>query len=279
MSDNDFDIIPERDDRRRVSASTTNRRTKEPTASSGGGSSLMVWILTLLLIVALGGIGYLYWNSTQSATRLAMLDDRLQSIERKLSVTDESLSQSGAAMQAVIKEQEEKIRSNLSEIRKLWVIAHQTNSKDIKANKATLATQKQQLASIDTLVKQLEKQLTPAVKQIFELQSSVSIVADESVANTAEIETIQKQLRDLADIANRLQTNLTAQQQLMDSADEQLSAINASRLEVNRRILDLQSQLRELSRATSEAQSNQRPSSQSQQSDDSVGEAITQPAG
>ena len=254
MSDNDFDIIPERDDRRRVNA--TSRPARESVAASSGGSSLGVWILTLLLIVALGGVGYLYWNATQATQRLLMLDERLQSIERKLSVTDESLSQSGAAMQAVIKEQEERIRSNLSEIRKLWVIAHQTNSKDIKTNKQQIASQAKQLTAMDTLTKQLEKQLTPAVKQIFELQSSMSIMADESVANTAEIETVQRQVRQLADSTNRLQKSLEAQQQLIDSADEQLGAVNASRLEVNRRILDIQSQLNELSRSQSQLQSS-----------------------
>ncbi len=233
MSTDNSGIIPERVSSR-ASGRSNSQRAASPELTVNSGMSIIWKLLIFVLFIGLGGAGYMLY---QSQLQNELLSERIADIERKLSVTDESLSQSGAAIQALLKEHEGKIDVNKSEISKLWAIAHQRNTPNISANKKAINLLSEK---IDNRLKSIQEAGNQVVAMLKTIESNIASVTDGNVANSAAIELIEEQLRNVADASNTLKNQLNAQQQAMIITEEQLEAINESRLQVNRRILDLQ---------------------------------------
>ena len=129
MSD-DMRIIPERDDIRPRTQTSTKKPSagaRTPTSSgpvkpaaarsSSGNSDKSFWVLVSLILLACTASAWLFVQTRALAAERDALAQRVEQIESKLSVTDESLSQSGAAMQSILREHSDELELHMSEIR------------------------------------------------------------------------------------------------------------------------------------------------------------------
>jgi chromosome segregation ATPase len=240
MADNDWEIVPERDDALIKSRKVKSGDTKRPAESRNSGSnkktrqqsgdSMALWSFIFLLVFAsLGGNIYLYLSLTDMQAENLALDTRVIDLESKLSVTDESLSESGAAMQALLRDHAEQLEFHFEEIDKLWGVSYRTNRPAIEELKSQLAQASERLTAMGNVA----GRVTSAEQRLESVSSQSLIVA-------AEVEELATRLRTISDSLN---SQRATQQQLQAVQQEQADAIEAIddfRLQTNQRILRLE---------------------------------------
>ena len=82
-------------------------------ANGGGGGGTALFLLAVLVIGLGGACYYLYQQLTIAQSQLLSSQDRLEALEQRLSVADDSLEENSVTTQVKLKELD-------SEIRKLW---------------------------------------------------------------------------------------------------------------------------------------------------------------
>lgn len=245
MSNDEWEIVPERDEaissRARQTKPGDSRREKSVRANapsganrgSGAGKSKTSGLFISLLLLSFAVSGFLYYQLQGSLDVQQDMISRIVSMESKLSVTDESLSQSGAAIQALLQDHEVKIDTNLSEIRKLWGVSYDTNRKSIdelRANSSTIANN-----------------LSGVVDRLAGLEGRIDGFGSQMLIQAADVEDLLTRLRMTRDELNT-QTNLISQLETQSSESlEAIDAIDAFRLQMNQKVVQLENEIRSLS--------------------------------
>lgn len=127
--------------------SSTSARISDPGGSSSGSSSIKAWLGLILALLALGLLAWQFMQSKQQLESMQVLANRVAELEIRLAETGDDLSSTGNSFN-------EKLQWADSEIRKLWVVAHQRNRPAIE--------------TLENKHKQLEQGLTKADKQLAE---------------------------------------------------------------------------------------------------------------
>lgn len=241
MSNDEWEIVPERDEaissRARPNKSGDSRRDKparsgKPEASKTS-SSKSSGVLVFLLLLSFAASGYLYYQLQLSLDVQLDMGARVASMEGKLSVTDESLSQSGAAMQALLQDHEVKLDTNSSEIRKLWGVSYDTNRKSIDELRASSST--------------IANNLSGAVDRLGDIDSRFDGLGSQMLIQAADVEDVLTRLRTTRDEMNAQAQLLN---QLEAQSEDQLDAIDSIdsfRLQMNQKVLQLENEIRSLS--------------------------------
>ena len=131
-------IVPERDDKidRDSDGSQVESYMSRDTGyvsntlSSGWKLIAILSFLGMLIIACVG------WQQYQ---QFIVLQERFQVLDSRLNNTDESVNQSGVAMQVNISNHSEQLKKHWSEIRKLWGIANDKNKGKIASNAKDIA--------------------------------------------------------------------------------------------------------------------------------------------
>ena len=241
MSNDDWQIVPERDEaissRARPNKSPESRRTKasageKPSRKPSGGN---MGFLVVLLLLSFAGSGYLYYKLQESNQAYLSLSNRVASMEGKLSVTDESLSQSGAAMQAVLQDHDLQLDEHMSEIRKLWGVSYDTNRSAIDELRASTSS--------------ITSNLGSAVDQIEALDavpSRLDTLGSQLLIQATDVEDVLGRLRDTRDALNQ-QTAVIDQLEAQAIEHEQaISSIDEFRVQMNQRFIQLENEIRSL---------------------------------
>lgn len=244
----DLRIIPERDDVRqpvratRPSGGDGNGKKPRPAPpqKKSGGSSFLVSVLCLMMIVLSGAAAYLYFQTQSLLAQRAELDERVQVLEGKLSVTDESLSQSGAAIQSMLKTQDEELKLHMSEIRKLWAVAYDANRPKIEALEKSVASQGTKLTAAAVSIEKIE----PLTADISDLKTKIDTTANQSLALSAGIDDVESSLRKQTDSISSLTSTLNSQKSTVQDHAQAIEAIDQYRIQINQRVLQLENQLR-----------------------------------
>lgn len=241
MSNDEWEIVPERDEaissRARPNKAGDARRDKPArsgkSVSSKASSSKSSGVLIFLLLLSFAVSGYLYYQLQLSLDVQLDMGSRVALMESKLSVTDESLSQSGAAIQALLQDHDVKIDTNLSEIRKLWGVAYDTNRKSIDELRASSST--------------IANNLSGAVDRLGEIDDRFDGLGSQMLIQAADVEDVLTRLRTTRD---ELNTQAQLLNQLEAQSDDQLDAIDSIdsfRLQMNQKVLQLENEIRSLS--------------------------------
>lgn len=248
MSNDDLQIVPERDEaissRARPTKSADSRRTKSSgrdantsradKSGSGGKGGLI-----FLLLLSFAASGYLYYLLQESNAAQADIGSRVASMESKLSVTDESLSQSGAAMQAVLQDHDVQLDSQMSEIRKLWGVSYDTNRTaidELRANSSTIAT------NLSNAVDQIE--------QLGGLPNRVDILGSQVLIQAADLEDTLTRLRLTRDELNQQASILDQLEAQSNDNLEAIDSIDSFRIQMNQRFIQLEDEIRALTAPT-----------------------------
>lgn len=207
-----------------------------------GNSSVMKPVVTamvLVLIVALGLSGYLYQRVTEAENMMKLYEARIGSLEQRLSVTDESMSESSVAMKVKVKEMD-------SEIRKLWDnvwkkskesfakidVTLNNHQKSIATNEAYISSAKQLQSQNDQVVNDLKQQLA-GVKQT---QSTVT-------ANQKLLASQERSIETTNDKINRTTNSIAVLDNRVKETEEWVESINGFRRQVNRDVSELNQKL------------------------------------
>lgn len=252
MSDDDMRIVPERDEIRArtsvkkpassgaaASKSGQIKRTKAAVKPSTSGSGFMTIILCLFVVLLSGVSAYLYLQTQTLSAEKNELAARVLDIESKLSVTDESMSQSGAAMQAVLKEHSSELETHMSEIRKLWAVAYDRNRVSIEGLQKD---QKNTGARLNSLSGSVAK-LDPIIKGYDGIQSRIETISSQLLVQSATVDDLSSQARNLADGTNKISSQVNSQSSLIDQHQEAIDAIDQYRMQLNQRLLRLEQSL------------------------------------
>lgn len=207
-------IVPESDDRIGRGGVYINRPVSRDLSSSNQDNLTpedgISWhkISNPFLIITVVGLIYLVF--VQDA-ELNKLQERFDVLETNVITTD---------INSNLKEQDLKLDKHWSEIKKLWGIAYDRNSKSIKKIKTTLEYQKQDLASIS---KKMEKS-----------NKSMNSLVNSSLATKLEVNDLVAKYgsKPSKDVEIRILEN-----------EKAIEAIDAHRLVINRDIQQLKSQL------------------------------------
>ena len=246
MTDNDMRIVPERDEvhpraRSRGRATTdkpkkSNRPSSEPRAGGGAGNRVVIWLLCILVVGLSGASAWLYLQTQTLNQQRETLAQRVADIESRLSVTDESMSQSGAALQAALVEHRGELDEHMSEIRKLWGVAYDRNRVAIE----TLKTQqKNSGARMDSMAGSLAK-LDPVVQGYQGFQSRLETMASQLLVQSANIDDQSSQLRDLTDQQGQTSTATSRLRQQLDGYQEAIDSFDEYRFQTNQRLRKLE---------------------------------------
>ncbi len=245
MSNDDLQIVPERDEaissRARPTKSADSRRTKSSTRDAGmaktersgsGGRGGLIFLLSLSFAAS----GYLYYLLQESNFLQADIGARVASMEGKLSVTDESLSQSGAAMQAVLQDHDVQLDAQMSEIRKLWGVSYDTNRTaidELRANSSTIA------ANLSNAVDR--------IGVLGGLPNRVDSLGSQVLIQAADLEDALTRLRLTRDELDQ-QESLLDQLELLSAENlDAIDSIDSFRLQMNQRFIQLEDEIRALS--------------------------------
>ena len=219
------------------------------------------------IFLAIFGVIFCFIMLSKSSTDLEVAEARLTDIEEKLYNTDESQNKSVSALQAVLRKQGVDIEANIKEIKKLWVIAHQTNSKDIKSLKLSKVRIDKELKNIDntldqisTLVNKVSADQTALVNKaaariqtaessinkvnfnVEQLEVYAATVNQDLLEVSTAVADIEKNLRKQSDLLVTLETTAKNKSQTVSDLTVQLADFKESIAAINnhRRMLNVE---------------------------------------
>jgi chromosome segregation ATPase len=242
MSDKDYrrldPIVPQRDEAN--AQRTGGKKTPPPPRgnadkrSGGGGFWKLMTVLLLAGLVALG-----FYTRHQSRA-LADLDARFTELADRIESTDESLSESGAALRMKIKDHDEALEKHWSEIKKLWGVSYDTNRKAIAANTEAVESQAEAVKNIRQTVEAVQKKVDQTARGMENLRGS-------TLAAGAAVEEVRERTAGLSGDIKDLESTIGKMQRTLQGRvaknEEAIEAIDAYRLQVNEQLAQIRRQL------------------------------------
>lgn len=247
------EMVPDRDDvasRQRQRSSTKGRPAdsdrNEPRAgrdgaepSRAGRGGPVVWLLALVALAGLGWAGYLQMQLMESQSLMAAYQLRVEDLEGRLSVTDESVNESSVAMQVKLKELD-------SEIRKLWENVWKKQQQTLEAQQAKLASLEKSLKAVQGSTGEVDKRLAQQASGMAEMRKQLerSAKAEATVElNKRKLEEQQVALESLGERLNRLAAEQTKLTQRVGTNEEWVQSINNFRRQTNRELVNIKQQI------------------------------------
>jgi len=219
-------IVAERDDMIGRSSSSSKGESplvKSSTKAVPEGMSAAWKFIVLTTFIGLMAAAYVGWQQYQS---FLLLQERFEILDSRLNNTDESVTQSGAAMQISISKQGDELKKHWSEIRKLWGVANDKNKGSIEKNSKDIAF----LAA-----KRLEME-TEAGKDRVKVQG----VTEDYLGLIADLESLNNTLNQYKNTLNKAQTSLTQQQRQLQNNSEAIKSVDGFRRQINQKLLKLE---------------------------------------
>lgn len=194
---------------------------------SGGGISRSLFAVVVIAI--LGWAGYLNWQLVQAQARVV-------SLEQRLSVTDESVNQSGLSLQVKIKD--------------LDAMLTQLRDETLSKQKTQLDQHSAQLAALDKSLKSSQAQLAQNSQRDEEQQKGLDGVRGQLDKVAPLVETSKRKVDEQQasiDAANDKLNKLAAQQSKLEGRvgvnEEWVQSINTFRVQTNRELVNIKQQL------------------------------------
>ena len=204
-------------------------KAKKP-ISEGQGISSTWKAVALISLLGLLVVSWIGWQQYQAFTQL---HERFEILDSRLNNTDESVNQSGAAMQINISKHSDQLKKHWSEIRKLWGVANDKNKAKIASNAkdiAFLAAKRKELnEALDSLKLQLDKDRT-----------SVEAVGENFFGLSADMDKLNDTLGAYFKALEKVELSIGQQNSKIQNNLEAMASVDAFRRQVNQRILKLE---------------------------------------
>lgn len=230
-------IVPEREGMIGSSSSakaTTKSANLAPkssaTASMGKGWKFFV----SFFMIAIGCAGAFGWQqfSVLQANHTA-LQQRFDELDSRLSSTDESVMQSGAALQVKLSRQQDELRKHWSEIRKLWGVSNDINKGKITKNQTDITFLAQKRVSQGSALASLDKRVDAEKKRI-------GTISENYLEMSADLADLYGQLRAGNQAQKQASDSITRIQRQLESHSEAIESVDGFRRQVNQKIFKLE---------------------------------------
>lgn len=197
-----------------------------------GGNSGLVWVLLVLVLGVGGAAGYLY-------SELLKSNDRITTLETRLSQAGESMDQSSATIGLRLKELTDKTNELWEQMDKLWASAWRKNQSeiaklrdDIKDINKQSTSFKSSLSALQTAVKGMPE-LERRVAELGALQAQIDKAVASAAGMTSKVSSLEASVARSAGAQKDFEKRIATNEQWVES-------INAYRKQVNRRLEELQ---------------------------------------
>jgi chromosome segregation ATPase len=222
-------IVADRDDMIGRSTSDSVGDSSLAKSSTRATSQSMSGLWKLIVLISLLGLvvgGYLGWQQYQS---FVLLQERFDRLNSRLNVTDESATQSDAAMQISISKQGDELKKHWSEIRKLWGVANDRNKGKIEKNSQDIKFLAGKRLELETASKNDRDKMQEMRENYFGL--------------TADLESLNSASGEQKTALKKLQITLDQQQRQIQNLNEAITSIDGFRRQTNQKLLRLEQQL------------------------------------
>ncbi len=210
-----------------------------PPPSSGGSGGFVMFMLTVLILALAGASYYLFDQLSSAQKQLKSGQGRIELLEQRLSVADESISETSASTQVRLQEMD-------SEVRKLWDNVWKKQKEELAQHDASLTTQKanlekaeKRIAALEAKLRTSDEQLAKIVKSYNSERESLTSMSGKLDRVIAQAEVNRKQLLDMGkQVASGggLDARVKDLERRVSQNDDWLDSINAFRKQVNRDI-------------------------------------------
>ncbi len=215
----------------RIPMSSQRRGSGEATKTIVKSNNGFTTFVLLLAVIACAGAGYLYFLHLENQKAMVASEQRILSLEKRLSATGEEIDNSTVALQVKVGELSSKADELWDQMDKLWASAWRRNQQDIKDLSSDLTRfQKsvtEQRKGIEQDVNNSTANIQKVQNRIDSLNSKLNAQANEMLASTVSQEGLQEninaqksELRELTEkiiLLERRNTKLLQQIQQMDS--------------------------------------------------------------
>ena len=161
------------------------------------------------------------------------LRQRFDEVESRLSSTDESVSQSGAALQVKLSRQQDELDEHWSEIKKLWGVSNDINKGKIEKNKNDIVFLAQKRVELEQLAADLKTAMENREKRI----TAVNV---KSLELSEDIATLHQQLRDMDDDARKISELINRLERQLKSHSEAIDSMDGFRRQINQKLFRLE---------------------------------------
>ena len=228
--------------------------TQSRSVNKSGSRAGTPWWSLLALVLALAALAFGGWQFSRAQNQQQAMESlaaRIQELEIRLSETGQDLTETGSNFSQRLEAHSDKLDWADSEIRKLWVVAHQRNRPAIAElqeqlsrmdRQLTQATQQAEQAASqgDRLASRLDTELTSVQSRVETVSESVAGYARRLTEISLVTSTLSQQVRELDPRSGieRLEGELkNVQQQLVELERQQVNAVTQERLEEFEEIL------------------------------------------
>ena len=198
-------------------------RVKDAASGLSGGWKFLIWI-ALLGLTGAAGLGWLEYQHLFEKHQSLL--QRFDALESRLSSTDESVTQSGAALQIKISRQGDDIAKHWSEIKKLWGVTNDINKGKIDKNRADVAF--------------LSSQLTPLKASVKKDSKIIDSLGESYLGFSADLDAANENLRTYVDSLNSVQKSLATAKAKIKNNAEAVESMEAFRRQINQKIYVLE---------------------------------------
>lgn len=264
------------------SSNGADRHQDGPVQKSGSGGNGVSFLIIILLAASVGGLAY--WNYLQHEQLLGLeserqeVDKKVLELQKLLQVAESSAAESGETLQSQVQKQASTAQQKFtklssetaklnSEVAKLWVVAHQTNTPNIaKLEKqlqeikgladtqvTSLKSLTADLASLSDKVKSATAKSNDGSKQIAAIKQSTATLSTEFQVLSESLESEQKELsKKLIFLAGEMKAMKVDQgsaaelERRVKVNEQAVKAIDGSRLLINKELLQIRQKLNNL---------------------------------
>lgn len=198
-------------------------RVKDAASGLSGGWKFLIWV-ALLGLTGAAGLGWLEYQHLFEKHQSLL--QRFDALESRLSSTDESVTQSGAALQVKISRQGDDIAKHWSEIKKLWGVTNDINKGKIDKNRADVAF--------------LSSQLTPLKASVKKDSKIIDSLGESYLGFSADLDAANENLRTYVDSLNSVQKSLATTKAQIKNNAEAVESMDAFRRQINQKIYVLE---------------------------------------
>jgi chromosome segregation ATPase len=238
----DLDLIPAiKPAQDEVASYQRSSRSDAPKQSNFNG--VLVFVIVLMAIM-MGVGGFALYEVQQrldlSNQLLAKAQENVRELENRLSQTGDTASQRFQSMEAQIK-------TNVSEVDKLWAVAYRQNRPSIQENVQAIEAVQKSVDQVDARIRQLVDSMA-AVRQDFDSFSDEMVEVRQNLLTdnqemVTQVSLVRSQIQDQAVLVEGNRRTLAALDQKMGDVDEAIKAIDSGRQLLNNQLRELRNQI------------------------------------
>jgi chromosome segregation ATPase len=236
MSDNtrEFEIPAIKPAQDEVASYRRSGRSEAPRQSNFNG--VLVFVIMLMAIMMSIG-GFALWQVQQKLDQSNRLLAKGQSDLHDL---EDRLSQTGDTASKKFKEMESQIKTNVSEIDKLWAGAYRQQRADIKDNKSAIAGLDKKVDELNASVAQFNIDFGKLSSDMAKLKEDVATDSDDV---STQMSLVRGEVQDQSVTLEGNKRSIAALHKQVKDLQDAVNVIDKYRQQINQRILDLQAKV------------------------------------